>query len=584
MKMSKQIRSLVLAAGIAAAASMAQGQPGTSFTYQGQLKNNGTLVDSLIMADFSLFDAGAGGSQIGSTISQPITPDMGIFSTDLDFGVSAYTANQALWLEISVDGELLGRQKLSATPFAMNTRGINVSSSGRVGIGTSSQQDIFHVTGNNARILTESTSGSFSGIRSRLGTYEYFTGTDSNGVAEPIWHVFDNRTGQRRLALEPSGNFGIGVSNPVTRLQVAGTGSFSGNVGIGTTTPNRLLTVQDLSANAFIGMVSATQTGILFGTSAGATNGGVLYNADVADGLSFRTATNTPRMVINNAGRVGIGTSAPADVLHIAGNNARIFTEATSGNFSGIRSRLAGQEFFTGVDNFSGGTPLWHVFDNTAGQRRMAILSNGNVGIGTSFPGVALDVVGKVRTDDEILVYSSSGINVILGESAANRGKVSVFDENSVARSVIAFDAAGLGFMQTDNYFTNSDRRLKTEIHELSDALETIGALRGVTYQWKEKAEAGDQIGFIAQEVELVLPELVSTNEETGYKSVAYANVTAVLVEAMHDQQDQIELMQAEIDSLKSGGVPVAGASYAMPMLIGGAAFGGLALIRRRTK
>ena len=79
--------------------------------------------------------------------------------------------------------------------------------------------------------------------------------------------------------------------------------------------------------------------------------------------------------------------------------------------------------------------------------------------------------------------------------------------------------------------------------------------LRGVEFDWKRDQfkhmgfDAGTQIGVIAQEVEAVIPEIVRTDPE-GSKSVAYANITAVLIEAIKEQQAQITELQAQVDSL----------------------------------
>ena len=62
----------------------------------------------------------------------------------------------------------------------------------------------------------------------------------------------------------------------------------------------------------------------------------------------------------------------------------------------------------------------------------------------------------------------------------------------------------------------------------------------------------GNRIGFIAQEVEKVVPELVFTNPEDGYKGVNYDEMTAVLVEAIKEQQKVIEQLKAEVEELKS--------------------------------
>ncbi len=103
----------------------------------------------------------------------------------------------------------------------------------------------------------------------------------------------------------------------------------------------------------------------------------------------------------------------------------------------------------------------------------------------------------------------------------------------------------------------SSDARFKTNIATVDNALDTILKLRGVTFewnreQWKERSfTAGRQIGFIAQEVEKVLPELVSADVK-GYKSVAYANVVPVLVEAVKAQQQQIDALKAQRDTDRS--------------------------------
>jgi hypothetical protein len=103
-----------------------------------------------------------------------------------------------------------------------------------------------------------------------------------------------------------------------------------------------------------------------------------------------------------------------------------------------------------------------------------------------------------------------------------------------------------------------SDRRLKTSIAPLRNALDSVLALRGVRYHRKPASApattaAGNpqQIGFVAQEVEEVCPELISTDSK-GYKSVCYSRVTAVLVEAIREQQQLIrEQASALSDALR---------------------------------
>jgi len=97
-----------------------------------------------------------------------------------------------------------------------------------------------------------------------------------------------------------------------------------------------------------------------------------------------------------------------------------------------------------------------------------------------------------------------------------------------------------------------SDIRLKENISTLAGSLAKVVSLRGVNFTWKSEPEMGNRIGFIAQEVEKVVPELVFTNPEDGYKGVNYAEMTAVLVEAIKEQQKVIEQLKAEVEELKS--------------------------------
>lgn len=97
----------------------------------------------------------------------------------------------------------------------------------------------------------------------------------------------------------------------------------------------------------------------------------------------------------------------------------------------------------------------------------------------------------------------------------------------------------------------SSDARLKKNITSLTSGLATIKQLRGVRYNWKNESMTGDKIGFIAQEVEKVLPELVITKED-GYKAVSYAEMTAVLVEAVKELSAQVESLKVENSELKA--------------------------------
>lgn len=98
----------------------------------------------------------------------------------------------------------------------------------------------------------------------------------------------------------------------------------------------------------------------------------------------------------------------------------------------------------------------------------------------------------------------------------------------------------------------SSDERLKKDIQTLDSALEKTGQLRGVSYTWKTDAQdESPQIGVIAQEVEKVYPEFVHT-DEAGMKSVNYAQMTAVLIEAVKELNTQVQNLQNENATLQA--------------------------------
>ena len=103
-------------------------------------------------------------------------------------------------------------------------------------------------------------------------------------------------------------------------------------------------------------------------------------------------------------------------------------------------------------------------------------------------------------------------------------------------------------------YGTPSDLRLKDLKGKVSNALSSIIKLNGYRFDWKEDKSKlfvlKEDIGVIAQEVADVFPELARTNED-GFMSVRYQGLTAVLIEAIKEQQTQIESQKSEIDELK---------------------------------
>ncbi len=145
-----------LAAVLCASSGLAAPTPlSAEFTYQGSLlKSNATYTG---MADmrFRLYDQASGGAQIGSTIQVTnVVVDHGLFTVPLDFGVASYNGDNR-WIEIDVRtpagsgvyGTLGTRQKVTSTPYALQTRGLFTDALLNVGVGTTTPQSKLNVKG-----------------------------------------------------------------------------------------------------------------------------------------------------------------------------------------------------------------------------------------------------------------------------------------------------------------------------------------------------------------------------------------------------------------------------------------------------
>ena len=103
----------------------------------------------------------------------------------------------------------------------------------------------------------------------------------------------------------------------------------------------------------------------------------------------------------------------------------------------------------------------------------------------------------------------------------------------------------------TGNVTAFSDRRLKTKIETITDALSKVQQLNGVTFTRISDDTRGT--GLIAQDVQAVLPEAVMGSEDS-MMSVAYGNLVGLLVESFKELNGQVQTMKAEIKALKDGG------------------------------
>ena len=126
-----------------------------------------------------------------------------------------------------------------------------------------------------------------------------------------------------------------------------------------------------------------------------------------------------------------------------------------------------------------------------------------------------------------------------------------------VVGTPVSAGTVGIGLFTNDviSYYS-SDKRLKENITPIPWALDKVMAINGVYFDWIELTDEqrktihpnkGRDIGIIAQEIEAVLPEVVTTRD-TGYKAVKYEKIVALLIEAIKEQQSEIESIKRKIN------------------------------------
>ena len=189
----------------------------------------------------------------------------------------------------------------------------------------------------------------------------------------------------------------------------------------------------------------------------------------------------------------------------------------------------------------------------------MVLDSSGNVGIGTTNPAHKLSVEGVINTSSYILLgdpsyprIQATDNDLFLGTTGASSTKF--FTANNAGSTLFEIATNGDVTGSHGSYHTSSDERLKKDIVTIPDALDKVLALRGVNFKWKNESKGTNlRMGLISQEVEPVIPEVVHTQtDEMETKAVEYQFLAGLFVEAIKEQQEQIEELRAIIKGLES--------------------------------
>jgi hypothetical protein len=344
----------------------------------------------------------------------------------------------------------------------------------------------------------------------------------------------------------------------------------NGNVGIGTTSPYFKLDVQPNSVNARLGRAEvgawpANSAYAYFGNQDlnHATSGnyallqhpiGHTYlNASSGTSLHFRI-NNSDKMHIASNGNVGIGTTSPAQKLHVNGNSrlqgslemdGDIFNKPDYLHPSCSSWECISSHVFTSM-HYYGTSSSGAVYWAEAGSQN---IFRGRIDAANS------DIYFTKTNHNHSGIGNTSGYAAI--ENASNYAALMILGRTGGeggGRNVEIWDR-----LQVNGSFVNSsDGRLKKEITTLPSetTLSKLLRLRGVTYKWKEDkfetwVDESTHIGFIAQEIAQEYPGLVSENG-IGTKAVNYISMIPVLLEGIKEvkaeKDREIEAMQLELE------------------------------------
>jgi hypothetical protein len=327
---------------------------------------------------------------------------------------------------------------------------------------------------------------------------------------------------------------------------------FGGNVGIGTIAAAKL----NVYAGDWDGLqLNSSSTGGGIGayrfSPAGVYQSGrktLVVGTDDNHDLALRTAA-TPRIYIDNAGKVGIGTTAPAVKMQIDsdGELLRINQPTNSNNYNPYVSwyQNSVRQGYVGWGN--PGTDFQITAENsnalnfiTAGTTRMWVANNGWVGINTSAPSANLHVNGSALINSIQGGQTNGAGNFHLDAwgSGTTRG-IYLNWSGGTGGAYVGNGASAPGQITASAFNVSSDRTLKENIEPIQGALDIVAKMRGVRFDWKDKKFGSEkQVGVIAQEVQAVLPELVSLSKETKKLTVNYAGLVSPLIQAVKEIRD----------------------------------------------
>lgn len=365
----------------------------------------------------------------------------------------------------------------------------------------------FSKNANNDLLLQPSNSNVMMGSGaggSNTGDSNVFIGRDAARI---------NTTGRRNVVMGSQAGFSMSDSELNVYIgTIAGRDKVSGNrnVGIGD------------SAGSGPSGTSCTY----LGTAAGAASGGD-NNIFIGDSSG---ANNT---VGNNNIMIGIG----AGLSSTGSGNVLI------GYFSGD-SETGDNKLY--IDNTGTNPPLiYGEFDNDLFKINGTLTATG-----ITYPNGGIQFPNSFAVDPAYV--GDTGNSLSFAHSGFSEDFLGYANNNFYFRDSPGGGDATQPSVYAQAFPTYSSRRWKHNIQDLTNALEVVQQLRGVTYTWNKEQGGKEDFGFIAEEVHTILPQIAARNAKGEIDGVEYGKITPYLVEAIKNQQLQIEALKRENETLQT--------------------------------
>ncbi len=427
--------------------------------------------------------------------------------------------------DTSLNAALTGNTVSALTVTSLTSSGINVT-------GTVTADGLTVQTTNGLNALLESTT-----------SYQYLQFKNSAETNNFIGFVSDDfvvsPANNQKLIVTAEGNVGIGVTpeawtvfNPV--LQIGG-GAIAGSSNTN---------IRMFSNTYYDGAYKRIATGAVSKYEQADGNHIWYSNPSAAADSTF---TPDEHMRLDPSGNVGIGTSSPSSVAKlqvedITASNTSTYISVVSGNggnagiaFGDSDSDLRGGVLYNNADN------ALRFFGKNAFSEAGRFDSDGNL------------LVGKTAVADSTVGFQAQPSGRCSGTMASSSGDAQwVFYSTGAGAYRFFVSTAGEVNATSTSIIGISDVSLKENIRDLDKGLETILALQPRRFDWKN-GDGNDIMGFVAQEVETVLPELVHDykyNDEETKLGLKMGDMIPSLVKAIQQQQATIESQAAAITDL----------------------------------